>query len=78
MPPQINSALRSRTCLSTHAKAAKPCPLESLTGEFLTNVGPLLVVVVYAPTDQFSTEEQDLPSTRILKVSQPTQRGSAL
>ena len=30
-----------------------------LTGEFLTRVGPLLVVVVYAPTDQSSTEDKD-------------------
>ena len=30
-----------------------------MTGEFLTRVGPLLVVVVYAPTDQSSTEDKD-------------------
>lgn len=27
--------------------------------EFLTKVGPLFVVVVYAPTDQSSTEDKD-------------------
>ena len=31
-----------------------------LTGEFLTKVGLLLVVVVYAPTDHSSTEDKDL------------------
>ena len=30
-----------------------------LTAEFLTKVGPLCVVVVYAPTDQCRTEEKD-------------------
>ena len=32
----------------------------TLTSEFLTKVDPLLVVVVYAPTDQSSTEDKDL------------------
>ena len=31
-----------------------------LAGELLTKVGPLLVVVVYAPTDQSSTVDKDL------------------
>ena len=31
-----------------------------LTGMFLTKVGPLLVVVVYALTDQSSTEDKNL------------------
>ena len=30
-----------------------------LAAEFLTKVGPLLIVVAYAPTDQDSTEEKD-------------------
>ena len=30
-----------------------------ITAEFLTKVGPLLVVVVYAPNNQCSTEDKD-------------------
>ena len=30
-----------------------------LAAEFLTKIGPLLIVVAYAPTDQDSTEEKD-------------------
>ena len=47
--------------LAPHAKAALRCyqavSSRILTGEFLTKVGPLLVVVAYAPTDQSSTED---------------------
>ena len=50
--------------LAPHAKAALRCyqaiSFRILTGEFLTKVVPLLVVVVYAPTDQSSTEDKDL------------------
>ena len=47
-----------------HAKAALRCyeatSSRIVTGEFLTRVGPfLLVVVVYAPTVQSSTEDKD-------------------
>ena len=33
--------------------------LRVLTAEFLSKVGPLFVVVVYAPTDQSRTEDKD-------------------
>ena len=50
--------------VAPHAKVALRCyqavSSRILTGEFLTRVGPLLVVVVYAPTDQSSTEDKDL------------------
>ena len=53
-----------RLTLAPHAKAALRCyqavSSRILTGEFLTKVGPLLMVVVYAPTDQSSTEDKDL------------------
>ena len=50
--------------LAPHAKAALRCyqavSSRILTCEFLTKVGPFLVVLVYAPTDQSGTEDKDL------------------
>ena len=50
--------------VAPHAKAALRCyqavSSRILAGELLTKVGPLLVVVVYAPTEQSSTEDKDL------------------
>ena len=49
--------------LTPHARATMRYPQavssRVLATEFLTKVGPLLIVVAYAPTDQDSTEEKD-------------------
>ena len=49
--------------LTPHARAAmryhQAVSPRVLAAEFLTKVGPLLIVVAYAPTDQGSTEEKD-------------------
>ena len=68
--------------LAPHAKAAlkyyQAVFSRILTGEFLTKVGTLLVVVVYAPTDQSGTKDKNLYSTRIWKVSRPMRMGLSL
>ena len=50
LAPHAFAALR-------HYQAVSP---RILMAEFLTKVGPLSVIVVYAPTDQSSTEDKDL------------------
>ena len=46
LAPKVKAALRCYQAVS----------FRILTGEFLTRIGPLLVVVVYAPTDQSNAE----------------------
>ena len=64
--------------LAPHAKASLRCyqamSSRILTGEFLTKVGPLLLVVVYAPQINLALRARTY-STRIWKVSRPTQMG---
>ena len=45
--------------LTPHARATMQYHQAVLKAEFLTKVGPLLIVVAHAPTDQDSTEEKD-------------------
>ena len=54
-----------RLAVASHAKLTlircyQAVSSRILAGEFLPKVGPLLVVVVYAPTDQSSTVDKDL------------------
>ena len=50
LAPKAKAALRCHQAVSSRI----------LTGEFLTRINPLLVVVVYAPTDQSNAEDKDL------------------
>ena len=50
--------LRSSPWLAT-MQYHQAVPSRVLAAEFLTKVGPLLIVVAYAPNDQDSTEEKD-------------------
>ena len=49
LSPQARTSLRHHQSVSSRIMMA----------EFLTQVGPLMIVVVYAPTNQNSTEEKD-------------------
>ena len=49
LSPQAQAALHHRQRVSSRIMKA----------EFLTQVGPLMIIVVYAPTNQDSTKEKD-------------------
>ena len=49
LSPQAQAALRHHQSVSSRI----------MTAEFLTHVGPLMIIVVYAPTNQDSAEEKD-------------------
>ena len=49
LSPQARGAMRYHQNISPRI----------MTAEFLTQVGPLMIVAVYAPTDRDSNEEKD-------------------